>query len=107
MIACVSPSSRDYIETLSTLRYANRAKNIHNKPKVNEVNIIAYYICKVNVQKNTKMNIKKEQKQNKRISPQTIKLTIFDFTLTFLLSKHKQRYNSFFNLFLKVLALSM
>ncbi|XP_050512578.1 osmotic avoidance abnormal protein 3 isoform X2 [Diabrotica virgifera virgifera] len=36
MIACVSPSSRDYIETLSTLRYANRAKNIHNKPKVNE-----------------------------------------------------------------------
>ncbi|XP_018561737.1 osmotic avoidance abnormal protein 3 isoform X2 [Anoplophora glabripennis] len=36
MIACVSPSSRDYMETLSTLRYANRAKNIHNKPKVNE-----------------------------------------------------------------------
>ncbi|KAJ8950766.1 hypothetical protein NQ318_011259 [Aromia moschata] len=36
MIACISPSSRDYIETLSTLRYANRAKNIHNKPKVNE-----------------------------------------------------------------------
>lgn len=36
MIACVSPSSRDYVETLSTLRYANRAKNIHNKPRVNE-----------------------------------------------------------------------
>ncbi|CAH0548957.1 unnamed protein product [Brassicogethes aeneus] len=36
MIACVSPSSRDYMETLSTLRYANRAKNISNKPKVNE-----------------------------------------------------------------------
>jgi hypothetical protein len=36
MIACVSPSSRDYVETLSTLRYANRAKNIHNKPIVNE-----------------------------------------------------------------------
>ncbi|CAH1102092.1 unnamed protein product [Psylliodes chrysocephalus] len=36
MIACISPSSRDYIETLSTLRYANRAKNIHNKPIVNE-----------------------------------------------------------------------
>ncbi|GJQ75337.1 kinesin-2C [Trypoxylus dichotomus] len=36
MIACISPSSRDYDETLSTLRYANRAKNIHNKPKINE-----------------------------------------------------------------------
>ncbi|XP_060534012.1 osmotic avoidance abnormal protein 3 isoform X2 [Cylas formicarius] len=36
MIACISPSDRDYMETLSTLRYANRAKNIHNKPKVNE-----------------------------------------------------------------------
>ncbi|KAI4455334.1 kinesin-related [Holotrichia oblita] len=36
MIACVSPASRDYVETLSTLRYANRAKNIYNKPRVNE-----------------------------------------------------------------------
>lgn len=36
MIACISPSHRDYGETLSTLRYANRAKNIHNKPRVNE-----------------------------------------------------------------------
>ena len=26
----------DYDETLSTLRYANRAKNIKNKPKINE-----------------------------------------------------------------------
>ncbi|XP_018323560.1 kinesin-like protein KIF17 isoform X1 [Agrilus planipennis] len=36
MIACISPSCRDYHETLSTLRYANRAKNICNKPRVNE-----------------------------------------------------------------------
>ncbi|XP_065172485.1 osmotic avoidance abnormal protein 3 isoform X2 [Atheta coriaria] len=36
MIACISPASRNYVETLSTLRYANRAKNISNKPKVNE-----------------------------------------------------------------------
>ncbi|KAB0791062.1 hypothetical protein PPYR_02862 [Photinus pyralis] len=36
MIACISPASRDYDETLSTLRYANRAKNIHNKPRINE-----------------------------------------------------------------------
>jgi len=36
MIAALSPASDNYEETLSTLRYANRAKNIKNKPKVNE-----------------------------------------------------------------------
>lgn len=36
MIACVSPADDSYDETLSTLRYANRAKNIKNKPKINE-----------------------------------------------------------------------
>ncbi|KAJ1559406.1 Kinesin-like protein kif3b, partial [Cladochytrium tenue] len=36
MIATLSPASYNYDETLSTLRYANRAKNIKNKPKVNE-----------------------------------------------------------------------
>lgn len=36
MIACISPSTDSYDETLSTLRYANRAKNIKNKPTINE-----------------------------------------------------------------------
>lgn len=36
MIATTSPASFNYDETLSTLRYANRAKSITNKPKVNE-----------------------------------------------------------------------
>jgi kinesin family protein 3/17 len=36
MIATLSPASYNFDETLSTLRYANRAKNIKNKPKVNE-----------------------------------------------------------------------
>jgi len=36
MIATLSPASYNYDETLSTLRYANRAKNIKNKPKINE-----------------------------------------------------------------------
>lgn len=36
MVACLSPADNNYDETLSTLRYANRAKNIKNKPKVNE-----------------------------------------------------------------------
>jgi kinesin family protein 3/17 len=36
MIACVSPADDNYDETLSTLRYANRAKNIQNRPKINQ-----------------------------------------------------------------------
>lgn len=36
MVACLSPADNNYEETLSTLRYANRAKNIKNKPKINE-----------------------------------------------------------------------
>lgn len=36
MIAAVSPADYNYDETLGTLRYASRAKNIVNKPKINE-----------------------------------------------------------------------
>ncbi|RZF32357.1 hypothetical protein LSTR_LSTR001821 [Laodelphax striatellus] len=36
MVACLSPADNNYDETLSTLRYANRAKNIQNQPHINE-----------------------------------------------------------------------
>jgi kinesin family protein 3/17 len=36
MIANISPAASNFEETLSTLRYADRAKRIKNKPKVNE-----------------------------------------------------------------------
>uniref|UniRef100_A0A8C8TBJ4 Kinesin-like protein n=1 Tax=Peromyscus maniculatus bairdii TaxID=230844 RepID=A0A8C8TBJ4_PERMB len=36
MVACLSPADNNYDESLSTLRYANRAKNIKNKPRINE-----------------------------------------------------------------------
>ncbi|XP_008277246.1 kinesin-like protein KIF3C isoform X1 [Stegastes partitus] len=36
MVATLGPSSLHYDETLTTLRYANRAKNIQNQPRVNE-----------------------------------------------------------------------
>nr|XP_035159693.2 kinesin-like protein KIF7 isoform X9 [Callithrix jacchus] len=35
MIACVSPSSTDFDETLNTLNYASRAQNIRNRAMVN------------------------------------------------------------------------
>ncbi|XP_072293294.1 uncharacterized protein kif16bb [Eucyclogobius newberryi] len=40
MIATISPADVNYTETLSTLHYASRAKNIVNSPKVNEDNSV-------------------------------------------------------------------
>ncbi|XP_053404539.1 uncharacterized protein LOC123566392 isoform X3 [Mercenaria mercenaria] len=36
MIATITPASQYYSESISTLRYAQRAKNIINKPRINE-----------------------------------------------------------------------
>ena len=35
MIACVGPADTNLDESLNTLRYSNRARNIRNKPVVN------------------------------------------------------------------------
>lgn len=35
MIACVSPADSNMEETLNTLRYADRARKIKNKPIIN------------------------------------------------------------------------
>ena len=43
-VLAVSPSIKCYSETLSTLRYAQQAKCIVNKPVVNEVGII-FAVC--------------------------------------------------------------
>ena len=36
MIANIGPAGSNYSETLQSLKYANRAKQIKNKPKINE-----------------------------------------------------------------------
>ena len=36
MIAAISPADYNYEETLTTLRYASRAKHIKNKPRINQ-----------------------------------------------------------------------
>jgi len=51
MVACLSPADDNYEETLSTLRYANRAKSIKNKPRVNEDpkdTLIRQYLDEIN-----------------------------------------------------------
>ena len=69
MVACLSPADNNYDETLSTLRYANRAKNITNKPKINEdpkVKVIKSYEIDLfendlikNDQRNRRLDVKK------------------------------------------------
>ncbi|GAA5830293.1 hypothetical protein JCM3766R1_002857 [Sporobolomyces carnicolor] len=39
MVACVSPTEYNLSETLSTLKYANRARNIKNRAEINEVEV--------------------------------------------------------------------
>ena len=56
MIACVSPADSNYEETISTLRYADRARKIKNKPIVNhdpqtaEINKLRQQIQQLQVQ---------------------------------------------------------
>ena len=46
MIACISPSDCDFVETLNTLKYANRARNIKNMVQPVSVIILIYlFIC--------------------------------------------------------------
>ena len=40
-LAAVSPAECNYGETLSTLRYAHRAKSIINRPTINEVSHVS------------------------------------------------------------------
>ena len=49
MYVAVSPAESSYGETLSTLRYASRAKNIVNKPTINEVCVYVVITARVGI----------------------------------------------------------
>lgn len=61
MMACVSPSDSNFRETLSTLKYANRARNIKNRVSINqefagssvEVNQLRSQVAKLKMELNT------------------------------------------------------
>jgi kinesin family protein 4/21/27 len=44
MIACVSPADINFEESLNTLRYADRARHIRNKPTINR-DPVAAQVC--------------------------------------------------------------
>ena len=50
MISCISPASGNVLESLSTLRFASRAKNIVNQVKRNEIMDAKTLANKLNMQ---------------------------------------------------------
>ena len=74
MIACVSPSSFNAQETVNTLRYAKRAKNIENKARMN-VDSTSHVVSELKDQVTAlasellKMKREKEEKNESRFSP--------------------------------------
>lgn len=69
MIACVSPSDSDFMETLNTLKYANRARNIKNKIFINQ-DKSSKTICQLKQQLAQLQLELVEYKQGKRIMGQ-------------------------------------
>ncbi|CAL4066614.1 unnamed protein product, partial [Meganyctiphanes norvegica] len=72
MVANIGPASYNYDETITTLRYANRAKNIKNKPKVNEdpkdaiLREYQHEIARLKGQLNGKSGKRKQNKSDRR-----------------------------------------
>ncbi|KAJ1977155.1 hypothetical protein H4R34_003696 [Dimargaris verticillata] len=71
MIACVSPAESNLNETLNTLKYANRARNIKNQVSVNQElpNDIDYLRGQINRLKNELHTVKEELKQYQALGP--------------------------------------
>jgi hypothetical protein len=74
MIACVSPADSNMEETLNTLRYADRARKVKNKPVVNvdpqaaELASLRQQVQDVNLNEFEKSNVEQAQEQNQDIS---------------------------------------
>uniref|UniRef100_A0A1A7YVA3 Kinesin-like protein n=1 Tax=Iconisemion striatum TaxID=60296 RepID=A0A1A7YVA3_9TELE len=72
MVANIGPASYNVEETLTTLRYANRAKNIKNKPHINEdpkdalLREFQEEIARLKEQLNKRVGKKKRRKQRRR-----------------------------------------
>ncbi|XP_015260569.1 PREDICTED: kinesin-like protein KIF3B [Cyprinodon variegatus] len=72
MVANIGPASYNMEETLTTLRYANRAKNIKNKPRINEdpkdalLGELQEQIAKLKKQLEKRMGKKKRRRRRKR-----------------------------------------
>nr|XP_023864301.1 uncharacterized protein LOC111978455 isoform X4 [Salvelinus alpinus] len=74
MIATLSPADVNYSETLSTLHYANRAKNIVNKPTVNEDSSVT--VIRKLQEEIVRLKGLVEKNNQARLSPQDLSKTL-------------------------------
>lgn len=121
MIACASPSDIDFAETLNSLNYANRAKNIRNKVISNKnkssklIRELRITIAALEAELNEYKNGKKvpidiqSNKKNVKVNSQylaNISVRVLKFLLTFFLLLLNLKINIpsfFFYFFLKIL----
>ncbi|KAI9298864.1 kinesin-domain-containing protein [Neoconidiobolus thromboides FSU 785] len=95
MLACISPSDSNFLETLNTLKYANRARNIKNRVQVNsgvsnpteEINRLKNEVNKLRMQlqihnsnshlgiENGHTSVIKDMEQIKKLERRIIELT--------------------------------
>ncbi|TPX68836.1 hypothetical protein CcCBS67573_g07021 [Chytriomyces confervae] len=68
MLACVSPCDEDYEETINTLKYADRARKIQNKPVINTIDFQAVKLA--SMQEKIDFLESQLQKQNGVNAPQ-------------------------------------
>eukprot|EP00063_Salmo_salar_P092555 XP_014067390.1 PREDICTED: uncharacterized protein LOC106611567 [Salmo salar] len=74
MIATLSPADVNYSDTLSTLHYANRAKNIVNKPTVNEESSVT--VIRKLQEEIVRLKGLVEKNNQARLSPQDLSKTL-------------------------------
>uniref|UniRef100_A0A4W5JPE1 Kinesin motor domain-containing protein n=1 Tax=Hucho hucho TaxID=62062 RepID=A0A4W5JPE1_9TELE len=74
MIATLSPAEGNYSETLRTLHYANRAKNIVNKPTVNEDSSVT--VIRKLQEEIVRLKGLVEKNNQARLSPQDLSKTL-------------------------------
>ena len=78
MVANLGPANYNYDETITTLRYANRAKNIKNKPRINEdpkdalLREFQEEIARLKAQINQKA-VPREKRKKKEKKPKVVK----------------------------------
>ncbi len=103
MICTVSPAAQNYYQTLSTLRFASRAKIIKNKAALNEIidekSVLEFYKSEVKrLQKelqNLKLNTSQNSIQDKELTNHELQqLMKTNETLTSELEALKQKYTS-------------
>lgn len=89
MIACVSPAESNLSETLNTLQYANRARNIKNKMEKNEmeewmttdnVDMLRTTISKLKNELRTIKSAPATNSANSRMQPQSLEFDDFSST---------------------------